>query len=198
MARTGRPREFDRDKAIEIAMNTFWEKGFESTSLADLRQVLNLSAASFYAAFGSKKKLYEECLAKYTETCGQVTSYLNDPLISPREAMLNMLSRTVFVQTSSDSPAGCMAVLSGLNCCDENKEIEHLTAEVRKRTRDAIQQCVIRGIESGELAKDTNIDGYSLMLDCFVKGISLQAKDGVSKEMLMAAVNQIMQSWRAL
>ena len=52
MARTGRPREFDRDKAIEIAMNTFWEKGFESTSLADLRQILNLSSASFYAAFG--------------------------------------------------------------------------------------------------------------------------------------------------
>jgi len=196
MARTGRPREFDRDKAIEIAMNAFWEKGFESTSLADLRQILNLSSASFYAAFGSKKNLYEECLKRYTETCGQVTSYLDDLSLSPREAMLNMLSRTVFVQTSPESPAGCMVVLSGLNCCDENKEIEHLTSDVRKRTRDAIQRCVIRGVACGELAKETNVDGYSLMLDCFVKGISLQAKDGISKEMLMAAVGQIMQSWR--
>ena len=72
MARTGRPREFDRDKAIDAAMNAFWERGFESTSLSDLRDLLNLSSASFYAAFGSKKSLYEECLKRYSETCGEV------------------------------------------------------------------------------------------------------------------------------
>ncbi len=195
MARTGRPREFDREKAIETAMNTFWEKGFESTSLADLRTVLNLSSASFYAAFGSKKALYEECLKRYTETCGEVTSYLDDSSISPKQAIQTMLKHTVAVQTSSTSPQGCMAVLSGMNCCDDNKEVETLTFSVRKQTRDAIFRCVKRGIELGELAAKTDAESYTLMLDSFVKGISIQAKDGATEEQLLAAADYLLMNW---
>ncbi len=195
MARTGRPREFDREKAIETAMNTFWEKGFETTSLADLRTVLNLSSASFYAAFGSKKALYEECLKRYTDTCGEVTSYLDDGSKSPKQAIQSMLRHTVAVQTSSTSPQGCMAVLSGMNCCDDNKEVETLTFSVRKQTRDAIFRCVTRGIERGELAATTDAESYTLMLDSFVKGISIQAKDGATEEQLLAAVDYLLMNW---
>ncbi|WP_111896261.1 TetR/AcrR family transcriptional regulator [Acinetobacter sp. MB5] len=196
MSRTGRPREFNRDKAIDSAMNLFWEKGFESTSLADLRQTLNLSSASFYAAFGSKKILYAECLNRYMETCGQVTIALDDLSISPRKAIENMLHQTISMQTSTLSPSGCMAVLSGLNCCDENKEVEQLTKNVRKQTRDAISRCVLRGIESGELPENTNVEVITLMIDCFVKGIAIQARDHVSKDQLLAAADTLLQCWK--
>lgn len=195
MARTGRPREFDRDKAIEIAMNTFWDKGFESTSLADLRTILNLSSASFYAAFGSKKALYRECLERYTQSCGEVISFLHDDSIPPKQAIQNMLEHTIAVQTSSTSPQGCMAVLSGLNCCDDNKEVEELTFLVRKQTRDAILRCVKRGIQLGELASTTNAECFTLMIDSFVKGISIQAKDKTSREQLLAAANYLLKNW---
>ncbi len=196
MARTGRPRAFDRDEAVSKAMNLFWEKGFESTSLADLRETLGkMSSASFYAAFGSKQALYKECLARYIQSCGAAGQVLNDERISPREAMQTMLYDTISMQTSPLSPSGCMAVLSGLNCLDENKEVEALTRQARKDTRDAIERCVNRGIEQGQLPPTVNIEAYTLMLDCFVKGISLQARDGLSGQVLKESADQLLASW---
>ena len=63
--RTGRPRSFDRDRALAIAMDMFWRKGFAATSIADLCAALGIAPPSLYAAFGSKEDLYEACIAYY-------------------------------------------------------------------------------------------------------------------------------------
>lgn len=196
MSRTGRPRQFNRDDAVDKAMSLFWEKGFESTSLSELKKILNLSSASFYAAFGSKGALYEECLQRYNESCGALTGSLDDNSLSPRDAMLAMLTKTIQLITSTTSPSGCMAVLSGLNCCDENKDVERLAYSIRTETLQAITRCVVRGVEVGELASTTDIHSFSLLIDSFVKGISIQARDGVAKELLDDAANTLLLLWK--
>ena len=79
MARTGRPRKFDRDEALAAAMALFWRYGFEGTSLERLREAVGgLSSASFYAAFTSKEVLYHKVLARYLGTYGRVLDTLPD------------------------------------------------------------------------------------------------------------------------
>ena len=105
MARTGRPREFDRDDAVEQAMLLFWERGYEATTLNDLRSALGgLSPASFYAAFGSKEALFGECLSLYMQSCGQLATLLADTTDGPREAMRRTLHAAVTAQTSRTRP----------------------------------------------------------------------------------------------
>ncbi len=196
MARTGRPREFNRDEAVKKAMDLFWKKGFESTSLAELRKTLgDLSAASFYAAFGSKRALYQECLELYTHTCGETLSELNNESIPAKSALKNMLVKTINTQTSSLTPTGCMAVLSGLNCCDDNKEIEQMALAVRNDIRTALKKCVHRGIEQGEWQQDLNADSFILMIDTFINGLSIQSRDGMQREQLLEACELLLESY---
>jgi AcrR family transcriptional regulator len=61
----GRPRAFDRDAALALAMRLFWIKGYEATSVADLTEVMGVGTTSLYAAFGSKDELYAEALQHY-------------------------------------------------------------------------------------------------------------------------------------
>src|SRR6187402_395278 len=74
MSQRGRPRTFDRDAAIVSAMHLFWEHGYESTSLSQLKAAIGegISAPSFYAAFESKEALYKEALERYMEIYGKV------------------------------------------------------------------------------------------------------------------------------
>jgi AcrR family transcriptional regulator len=61
----GRPREFDIDEAIDIALDLFWRNGYEKTSLSDLTGALKISPPSFYFAFGSKEQLFKKALDRY-------------------------------------------------------------------------------------------------------------------------------------
>ena len=79
MARTGRPREFDREQALQAALILFWRQGYEPTSLAQLKAAMgDLSPTSFYAAFGSKEQLFREVLTLYLSDPGQVMQVLRD------------------------------------------------------------------------------------------------------------------------
>jgi len=68
--RMGRPREFEPETALDEAVEVFWTKGFDATSLQDLLQAMDLSKSSFYQTFGSKGELYLECLDRYRTRIG--------------------------------------------------------------------------------------------------------------------------------
>lgn len=61
----GRPTKFNRDDAIEIAMNTFWTKGYEPTSVSDLAAAMNITRSSFYNSFEDRERMFEEALVRY-------------------------------------------------------------------------------------------------------------------------------------
>ena len=63
----GRPREFDRDEALESAMRLFWDRGYEATSISDLTRAMRITPPALYGAFGSKKQLFLEAVERYEQ-----------------------------------------------------------------------------------------------------------------------------------
>ena len=196
MARTGRPREFDRDGALDAAMQIFWRQGYEPTSLHQLREVMGgLSAASFYGAFGSKESLYREALTRYLDTHGQVVASLHDETLKPRDALEQALRHSARMQTDERLPQGCMVVLSAANASPENNHLQTFVAAERQRTRSAMRQCIERAVASGELQPGTDAEGLATLAEALLVGMSVQARDGVSGSAIEAAVSQLLQLW---
>jgi TetR/AcrR family transcriptional repressor of nem operon len=67
MKSAGRPKSFDEDIALRRAVDLFWTKGYAATSLDDLLGAMDVARSSFYATFGSKKKVLLAALVLYTD-----------------------------------------------------------------------------------------------------------------------------------
>ena len=115
MAVIGRPREFDRDAALEAAMLLFWRKGFAATSMSDLCDAMGISSPSLYAAFGSKEALYLEAVEHYVRTLGPPVWDKLAEGATARAGIENLLiAGTESLPKSRATPAGCMAMLAAV------------------------------------------------------------------------------------
>ncbi len=191
MARTGRPRLFDRNEAVHKAMALFWQYGYESTSLAQLREAMGgISAASFYAAFRSKESLFDEAIQLYLDTSGeQLRNILRDHTLDTATAISTALKSALTKQTESNHPSGCMVVLSATNCSPNNQHIQQTMAKEREQSRLAFQDCIQRGIEAGSLSASTDAESLSLFFSTLLNGISIQARDGLNLDKLNTLID---------
>lgn len=76
MART---KEFDPEAALQAALELFWRRGYEATSMADLVEHLGIGRASLYATFGNKHELYLKALERYQEQLPDLLGELSRP-----------------------------------------------------------------------------------------------------------------------
>lgn len=200
MAAMGRPRTFDRDKAIDQAMHLFWQNGYESTSLSLLKAGIGagISAPSFYAAFGSKEALFQECVQRYLSTYAQVTECLWNTDLAPREAIETALRQSAKMQCERGHPKGCMVGLGVMSApSEEHAAVTEPLTRSRARTRAGITACVQRGIDSGELHADTDARALATVFDAFLTGLSTLSRDRVRYATMDAAITRIMSAWDA-
>ncbi|MGH8448542.1 TetR/AcrR family transcriptional regulator [Pseudomonas sp.] len=198
MAQMGRPRNFDRDHAVEQAMHLFWQHGYDATSLAQLKAGLGggISAPSFYAAFGSKEALFDECVQRYLATYAQVTECLWDENLPPRQAIETALRQSARMQCEDGHPKGCMVALGVMSApSPENARVADVLTQSRARTRAGIVRCVERAISTGQLPETLSAAELATVFDSFLQGVSILARDNAPHERIDAAISHLLLTW---
>lgn len=143
----GRPRAFDEDKVLDAALQVFWNKGYEATSLDDLTAAMGLSRSSFYAAFGSKQGVLMAVLRNYSSSA---LSQLNDLAELPgEEAAMAMLEA---ISQPKEGPRGCMLV----NCIAELAPHQEEVAELGRNHLHRIEDLFAKALspDNPEAARD--------------------------------------------
>ncbi|AEF89900.1 regulatory protein TetR [Delftia sp. Cs1-4] len=184
----GRPREFDRDQALERAMLAFWRRGYEGTSMADLVQALGIASARIYAAFGSKQDLFREAVQRYEAGDGGFAdrAMAQEPRV--RDALARVLRDAVVTYTDDAHPLGCMVVTAATNCAEENEAVAAWLAEHRRQRTQSLIDRLQHALDEGELRAGTDVQALGDFYATQLHGISVQARDGVPRQRLLAAV----------
>ncbi|CAI1033939.1 TetR/AcrR family transcriptional regulator [Serratia ficaria] len=183
MSRRGRPPSFDRNVALERAMEVFWEKGYEGAQLVDLTAAMEINPPSFYAAFGSKKAAFCEAVDLYISTVGSKSAQALNSAPTARDGLRAMLTVTIDVATSTEA-GGCLLVLGVVNNLPENDEVwSHLKAK-RSETLALIRARLERGITDKDLPPHTDVKALASHFLGLTQTISFQARDGASRAAL--------------
>ncbi|WP_224245981.1 TetR/AcrR family transcriptional regulator [Hyalangium gracile] len=184
----GRPRGFDRDAALEQALQLFWRRGYEGTSIADLTEELGITAPSLYSAFTSKAELYREALARYRAQEGALAARTLAEEPTFQAAVSRMLRESAHEFTRPGRPGGCMVSTAVLGCASENEEVARHVASLRGDTLRVLRERVEQAISEGELPADTDAEALARFIGAVVQGMSVQARDGADEAALLAIV----------
>jgi AcrR family transcriptional regulator len=193
MTRRGRPPEFDRAGALEQALCLFWERGYEATSIAELTSAMGIGAPSLYAAFGSKRQLFDEVLDSYA---GQYRGFMTKAILeepSLRAGMERLLREAAAAYTMRGRPRGCLVISAAVNCT--SPEVAQALEALRNESLTGLQRVIGAAIRAGELAADADARALAVFAGMLLQGMAQQARDGASREELAAAATLAIQAW---
>lgn len=165
----------------------FWRLGYEGASIADLTLEMGITPQSLYAAFNSKAELYREAVGWYLETIGsEGGKALENPDIITGIGQL--LVQTAKDFTKPGYPPGCMVSTAVLTSAVENEAIARHMAGLRSANVEIFRQLIERGMEVGQLRPDTDALILARFIYAMIQGMSVQAQDGASQQVLMGIV----------
>jgi AcrR family transcriptional regulator len=189
----GRPRSFDRDKALERAMHVFWRQGYEGTSVSDLTHAMGINPPSLYAAFGDKEQLYLEALGRYQQRRVESMAKWFEEEPTAKAAVRRLLTEAARELARSGAPRGSMLVLSATQCSAESLQPE--LAERRASVRAILEERIERGVREAELPRGTDSAALADFYGAVFQGMSLQARGGATRKRLLSIAETAMGAW---
>ncbi|MEK4933617.1 TetR/AcrR family transcriptional regulator [Bacillus sp. FSL M7-1345] len=171
-----RLREFDKEKALDAAMQLFWEKGYAATSLSDLTAKMEIQRPSLYAAFGDKEGLFEATLRRYTNLHAASIRTKLQKEQSVKESIRMFFENMVEEEYKRESNKGCFCINTMVEIAPHNEKFEVLTREHQMYLSVIFQELIAKGIQSGELQSDVNAKALAQTLVTSLIGLTVLMK----------------------
>lgn len=173
----GRPRTFDLDDAIDRATDVFWSRGYEATSISDLKGALGIETGSLYKAFGSKHGLFLAALDRYI--AADELSLQERLANGGREAVAAILRDTSAVACGAGH-RGCFAINTAVELAPHDPEIKDRLARHEDRVT-ALFADALRA--DGDLAPD-EVDSRAAFALSTLVALQVRGRRGASEEAL--------------
>lgn len=194
MTTRGRPKSFCPDRALENAMQLFWQRGYEAASLQDLQAATGLSKSSLYQTYPSKQAWFVAAFSRYVAQRRALLLEQLDASASPlafiRERLLSVLED----DGPDGVPRGCMLV----NVANEFSLSEPALVPVLRQATAGICQVFERALERavacGELSNGRDLAARASYLQCVMSGLRTQVKSAVPADSIRATVTVVMTS----
>lgn len=184
--RRGRPRDYDRQAALQRATETFWKTGYSGTSLDSLSAATGMNPPSLYAAFGNKRALYLEALAYYWQISLAATREalaadrpLGEALMLAYDAALS------FYFSAKGARRGCFVVGTAVTESLDDPEIRKSVAAGLRMIDADFEARFRQALERGELKKEADPAALAVLASATMHTIAIRARAGTPRDELM-------------
>lgn len=169
-------KSFDIDEATDKAINVFWMKGYEATSMSDLIQGMGINKGSLYNAFGSKKALFDRALLRYDQKNRQKAIAELSGWLDGREAIVAMFNGLVAETEADTENHGCMLVNTALELPLHDDDIRVMVTNALGELEDFFKQSIRKGQNLGTIPATVDPDLTAKSLLTSVIGMRVLAR----------------------
>ncbi|MGW2618173.1 TetR/AcrR family transcriptional regulator [Streptomyces sp. NPDC001500] len=188
MART---KEFDPDAALQSALELFWRRGYEATSLTDLVEHLGVGRASLYATFGSKHALYLKALDRYAETRdAALLAELSRP--GPALPAVRAVVRRFAAEAASPDVRlnGCLVTNTAAELAPHDPAAARRVELSWEHVETLLHSALVRARAQGELPEERDPRALARMLLVLLQGVRIVGKASDDPARLRDAAEQ--------
>ncbi len=188
----GRPLEFDPDRALDSAMQLFWRKGYESTSLQDLLGTMKLSKSSFYQAFKSKNQLFQRSIKNY-QTLLTTDLNLQRQQAGSGKAFIKELFFDVTSETCGpDARRGCLLMNTANEFAQTDSDIANLVSTSLDQIITIFESAIKQAQQEEEIPQDKNANALATYLVSSMSGLKNMVKAGADKKTIEQIVTIVL------
>jgi TetR/AcrR family transcriptional repressor of nem operon len=187
----GRPREFEREVVLDRAMQVFWKRGYEATSIQHLVDRMGIQRGSLYDTFGDKRGLFFAAIDRYDRV---VTAKLLAALDDPRgkDAIRRFFRLKVDLAMEPGRPRGCLVTNSATELASRDRGTASRVGGVLTKIEAAFHGAVVRAQKAGELEPTRNPRALARFLTSSAQGLSVMAKTFPERAVLEDIVKVIL------
>ncbi|MFJ2867598.1 TetR/AcrR family transcriptional regulator [Kitasatospora sp. NPDC087314] len=180
MART---KEFDPDAVLQAALELFWRRGYEATSMADLVEELGIARASIYATFGSKHELFLRALERYGEQADpRLLVELSQP--GPVLPAVRAVVRRYAEGSAQDGlKRGCFVTNTAVELAPHDPAAARRVEASLSHVETALTAALVRAEAQGELPAGRDPRALARMLLVLMQGMRVLGRtaDGAAR-----------------
>ncbi|MEW2080088.1 TetR/AcrR family transcriptional regulator [Streptomyces sp. NPDC012403] len=183
-----RPRTFDEEGALDAAMRTFWEKGYEATSTQDLCDATGLGRSSIYNTFKSKHHLFERVLARYIDsmTAAQLV-VLEDTRLSAADRLRTLFAMVVDGETvhrTGGRGLGCLTVNTTVELVARDPQAAEMLERDTRRRLTALRAVLEEGQRDGSITSPRDAGALARFVNAAIGGMRISSQGGADRAVL--------------
>lgn len=178
MART---KDFDENEVLAKAIQLFWRKGYNGTSLHDLVAGLGISRSSLYDTFGDKHQLYLKALSTYRQTQVNVRNQILHAPVPAKEAIRQLMELTIEQMIRDKQHKGCFLVNSAVETAPHDKATNNIVCQNDQEVENAFYEVIQRGQANGEVNRQQDPRALARFLFNNIVGLQVTGKSATNK-----------------
>jgi TetR/AcrR family transcriptional repressor of nem operon len=186
-----RPREFDEATVLEAAIQCFWDKGFEGSSMRDLADRMQMTGASIYNAFGDKKALFRKALDHYVDH-GFDDRVRRLEGLPPRQALSVFFYEIIERSLADPACKGCMVINSTIDVAPHDPQMQEAVGEILGRMERYFGDTVRAGQADGSISKRQSPEDMARLLLGLLAGIRALARARPERDLLEGMVRPVL------